>query len=84
MEGWLVRTLGRHARHRLAVSIPTTATLLLKEVAASASFSLLGCFSSDEAALRDVIMQRLEFTTEDVNLKVGLCRVDSRDSSACT
>lgn len=69
----LVQKLGRFARHRLDYKIPTLAMALLKKIAEEINMSLLSCFGSEEVAFRDLISQRLEFRSEDVNLKVCIC-----------
>lgn len=68
----LIRILGRLFRHRLVPTIPTLAIKIFKEVAEHTNLSLLACFGNDEAAFRDVIVQRLEFTAEDINLKIAV------------
>lgn len=68
----MIRLLGGMFRHRLIPSIPTLVSKILKEVGHRTSISLLTCFGSDEAAFRDVIIQRLELPSEDINLKVAV------------
>jgi len=64
--------LGVHTRHRLNPTIPTLTMMILKEVAEHSNMSMLSGFGSDETAFRDVMIQRLEFIAEDINLKVGM------------
>lgn len=45
---------------------------ILKKIAEEMNMSLLSCFGSEEVAFRDLISQRLEFRSEDVNLKVSI------------
>lgn len=72
LDGMLIRVLGRLFRHRLIPAIPTLTMKIFKEVAEHSNLSLLACFGSDEAAFRDVIIQRLEFPAEDINLKIAV------------
>lgn len=72
LEGMLGRILGKLVRHRLLPTVPTLAMMVLTQIAEKTSISLLACFGNDEAAFRDVILQRLELAAEDVNLKVSI------------
>ncbi|ODM98764.1 hypothetical protein Ocin01_07917, partial [Orchesella cincta] len=71
-EGSLVSVLGVHTRHRLNPLIPTLTMMILKEIAEHSNMSMLSGFGSDETAFRDVMIQRLEFIAEDINLKIAV------------
>jgi len=66
----LVQKLGTFVRHRLNNKLPTLAISLLKTIAEDLNMSLLSCFGGESDSFRDLVVQRLEFRSEDVNLKV--------------
>ena len=47
---------------------------VLKNIAGELSISVLACLHTDAVAFRDLILQRLEFSTEDINLKVFILK----------
>ncbi|CAL8145561.1 unnamed protein product [Orchesella dallaii] len=72
LEGNLVRFLGLFTRHRLNPVVPTVSIMILKEIAEHSNISLLAGFGKDQNAFRDVMLQRLEFIAEDINLKISV------------
>ena len=66
----LVQKLGRLVRHRINPTIPTLALELLKRIAQELNISVLACFGNGIDSFRDLLLQRLEYKTEHVLLKV--------------
>jgi len=66
----LVKKLATFAQHRLDYKIPTLAMAVLKRIAEELNMSLLSCLGRQDTEFRDLLLQRLEFKCEDVNLKV--------------
>ena len=66
----VVQKLGQMLRHRVNTSIPTFSVLLLKKFAEESNMSLQLCLGEDVVSFCDLVIQRLQFKTEDTQLKV--------------